>query len=209
MDKKPVKVGRVVDRRVLSEAELSGRFELFISELTSSSHRAAAIAGGAWVEEALTNALIHALKLEEGARDKLFGSRSFLSNFYAKIELAYALRMMSTAIRDDLHRIRTIRNDFAHFVEQESSSHGFMANKIKTMCLSLDCVRHNNVADPRIAYIQACALLDGAFMMMLNYPGMPVVSRQVIAPAVDVQVKVVAEGLLGMGLQPAFLSAVR
>jgi hypothetical protein len=47
----------------------------------------------------------------------LFEGYGPLASFYAKIDLACALNILSTDMRLDFHIIRSIRNDFAHTVE--------------------------------------------------------------------------------------------
>jgi Mannitol repressor len=62
-------------------------------------------------------------KLEEGIRvflvdddivNKLFEGYAPLSTFSAKIDLAFAIGLISKETRQDLHTIRRIRNHFAH-----------------------------------------------------------------------------------------------
>jgi hypothetical protein len=52
--------------------------------------------------------------LENDDIGRIFGRMGALSNFAAKIEIAYMFDLIDKAIRDDLRRIKSIRNAFAH-----------------------------------------------------------------------------------------------
>ena len=65
--------------------------------------------------------------------DRLHGGEGPLSTFYAKIELAYALGLISDMDRLDLHVIRSVRSDFAH----TASLIKFDTPEVKKKCSSL------------------------------------------------------------------------
>jgi DNA-binding MltR family transcriptional regulator len=79
--------------------------------------------------------LLKCFLLDEHRREhKLFGDSQPLGNFYARIEMAAALGLISRDERDDLNLIRQIRNHVAHHPLGELS---FDDAKIKTKCARL------------------------------------------------------------------------
>jgi hypothetical protein len=55
--------------------------------------------------------------LSKTLKERLFAGYGPLASFYAKIDIAYALGLISNALRRDLHAIRQIRNHFAHALD--------------------------------------------------------------------------------------------
>ena len=52
--------------------------------------------------------------LNRELKDQLFGGYGPLNTFAAKIDLAFALNILAEATHKELHKIRKIRNEFAH-----------------------------------------------------------------------------------------------
>lgn len=64
------------------------------------------------LEQALSGRMGHLSKLEQ---DTLFiGERATLGTFAAKIKIGYAFSLFGKRTRDELERIKSIRNQFAH-----------------------------------------------------------------------------------------------
>ena len=79
--------------------------------------RATAITAAAYVERTLEEYIASNLvNNDEKTRKCLFVGDSPLASFSAKIRLAYAMGLISQAIRDDLDTVREIRNAFAHSI---------------------------------------------------------------------------------------------
>ncbi|MES2753400.1 MAG: hypothetical protein V4659_01915 [Pseudomonadota bacterium] len=108
----------------LSRAELSvDDLEAAWDELEESSDRAAAIVGAAFVEEELVQ-LIQASLVRPSDKAGLFYSDGALfRTFLGRIRAAYALGLIDDPERDDLDRIRDIRNQFAHSLKTLSFEH--------------------------------------------------------------------------------------
>lgn len=137
-----------------------------VAELESQSDRGVAIVGVAWIEEALVAAIRAFLEKNTAAWDRLFRKSGPMSSLSAKIDLARLLAMTSDAIHSDLHILREIRNEFAHAVlDKDNTALSFQTPRIKDKCLALKCVRHENLSNPRHAFIRACAVLNSDFYM--------------------------------------------
>lgn len=85
------------------------------AELQSSSDRACAIVGAGILDALLEQLLKRSFVI--GSSDRLFDSFGPLDTFAGKIDLARALGLIPATEADDLHRIRKIRNEFAHSLE--------------------------------------------------------------------------------------------
>lgn len=97
-------------------------------ELLSQSDRGAAIIGGAFVEAKLKIALESRLidgkyKNNHTLFNRIFDFEGPLGSFSAKIDMCYSLQIIGKHTFDDLHKIREIRNKFAHSLEEEESIH--------------------------------------------------------------------------------------
>ncbi len=90
--------------------------EAFTKELMGESDRAAALVAAAEVESYLVHLLMFEFtRLSEEERELLFfGRNGTLSEFADRISVAYGLGVIHPDERDDLDRIRRIRNAFAH-----------------------------------------------------------------------------------------------
>jgi len=73
------------------------------------------IMGASFLEMALMHVLRAFLPEDDKEVEKLFNSSNgALATFSSKISMAYALGLMDKIVKDDLHLIRKIRNEFAH-----------------------------------------------------------------------------------------------
>jgi DNA-binding MltR family transcriptional regulator len=105
-----------------------------VEELEQQTDRGAAIIGAALVETLLRQALESRMRvrtlLEKRTAKGLFGTMGPLSSFSAKIDLGLLLGLYPEAVRGDLHRIREVRNEFAH----EEEPRDFDYPKISDHC---------------------------------------------------------------------------
>ena len=146
-------------------AAANKRFMALVEEMNGESDRAVAIVGAAWIEEALSDALTSFLQAHDDSHKRLFKGNAPLGTFSSKIDLSRLLGIVSDAIWADLHRVRDIRNEFAHHIAHKADNTrlNFAARHIADKCLALQCVAHEGHADPRIAYTRACATLNADF----------------------------------------------
>ncbi len=139
----------------------------FVQEVESQTDRGAAILGASWVEEELKAAIQSFLLGDPALYKKMFNQSGPLSSFSSCIDLARALGMCSSVIYGDLHRIRQIRNDFAHSIlDNNGAPLSFQSFSQKDKCLALKCVEHEKITDPRYAFIRACAILNSDFSIL-------------------------------------------
>jgi hypothetical protein len=94
------------------DGDFSGAFQ----EIEEAPDRVAAIVGAAVVEDALRWALnsFFLLQISEKEERELFENDGILSSFHAKIFMAFALGLFGNEARNDLTKIKNIRNTFAH-----------------------------------------------------------------------------------------------
>ena len=163
------------------------RFMALVEEMNGESDRAVAIVGAAWVEEALSDSITSFLQVHEEAHKRLFRSNAPLASFSSKIDLSKLLGIVSDTIWSDLHRIRDIRNEFAHHIahKTEDTRLTFAAGHISDKCLALRCVEHEHHTDPRVAYTRACATLNSDFDLFTLMGDKVSDTHKVIAKGVD------------------------
>jgi hypothetical protein len=98
-------------------------------EMEGLSHRAAAVVGGAFVEEHLTHVLQSRMVRDEKVIEKRFAAGRAFGDFGAKIDLGYLIGVYSKQAYKELTTIRRIRNDFAHQLEVNSFDRDDMRDK--------------------------------------------------------------------------------
>ena len=103
-----------------------------IKELEEQTDRGVAVIGAAYLDERLAEAIAgtftEIIETDTKRRKGIFSGP--LSSFWAKIEMAFALGFYGEKSLKDLHRIRDIRNSFAHTVDPVS----FTTPEIKKQC---------------------------------------------------------------------------
>jgi len=102
-------------REITRLSPTSEEVDTLLTEIDTHNHRAAAVLGAAFVEDALEYAIRHRFRpLSKSALEKLFEYPGPLSSFDAKIRIGFALGLYGEIVRNDLNVIRNIRNGFAH-----------------------------------------------------------------------------------------------
>jgi hypothetical protein len=109
-----------------------------LEELKSQTDRGTAIIAAAVLDDVLNQLLTARLiKLGSDRHDSLFSrTNAPLSSFSSKIEMCFALGVLSNEARLALHLIRDVRNEFAHRIEQIKFDHPAVATMIQTRVLS-------------------------------------------------------------------------
>jgi len=86
-----------------------------LEAVLQSTHASTCLTAATMVDEQIAEALrLKMVNLNADLRKKLFKPYGPLSTFSARIDIAYALGMLSKDIAKEAHTIRGIRNDFAH-----------------------------------------------------------------------------------------------
>jgi hypothetical protein len=96
-----------------------------LTEMQNGDHRAAAIIAAGLLENNLALALMTRFReLTQATQEKLFDKGGApLDTFSQKIQLGFALNLYGERVRDDLDRIRRVRNAFAHHLSVRNFDH--------------------------------------------------------------------------------------
>jgi hypothetical protein len=155
-----------------------------VEELEQQTDRGAAIIGAALVENLLRRALESRMRLgtplEKRTARGLFGTMGPLSSFSAKIDLGLLLGLYPEDVRGDLHRIRDVRNQFAH----DEAPRDFVYPKIAEHCAKFWLPHHLFIVattggspgfppDPRGRYMLTVKLLVALLQRAVVNPHPP------------------------------------
>lgn len=105
----------------------------FLKEFQSESDRGAALVGAALLDARLERLLLSHMLPGKVADELVSGGNAPLGTFSSRIKACWALGLITSAEREDLNVVRSIRNEFAH------REHGisFIDSKIASFCSSL------------------------------------------------------------------------
>jgi hypothetical protein len=133
-------------------------------ELNRQTDRGAAIIGAALLDTLLEEALLMSfLRISSRIRDDLFGSYKPLAPFAAKINVGFAIGLLTTHLHHDLMLVRQIRNKFAHHVEPLE----FGNPDIGPLCQRLETKKLSGVKVPsnRNAFLVTVELIAAAIKL--------------------------------------------
>ena len=102
--------------------------ESIFEEIGKKPLRASVITAAALLDTMLEK-VISAFLIPEADRAKIFDYSGCMGTFSAKIEMAYALGLISKELRDDLNLYRKIRNDCAHTVIMDEKTEADIKSK--------------------------------------------------------------------------------
>src|SRR3979490_3238118 len=133
-----------------SESHTQEQISAFLKEVKSQTDRGAAIIAAAVLDDLLEQVILARLiALGSERRDTLFDKTGApLTSFSAKIEMSFALGVISNEARLALHLIRDVRNAFAHRIEQVTFDHPTVVEMIDKRIigpLQKDSSRSNRV----------------------------------------------------------------
>jgi len=94
-----------------------GKHGKFVEEFHGESDRAAAVLAGAYMDNILQQLIYRFLIDDQKRVSSLFKGMGPLASFFARIEVAYALGLLTIEEHEDIHIIRRIRNHFAHHID--------------------------------------------------------------------------------------------
>lgn len=142
-------------------------WENFRQRYESSDDRSCAILCASYLDECLDVMIRNAILGNKAAIDELLSDMRPLSSFSAKINFAFCLNLIHDIVYNDLHRIRRIRNAFAHQVDDLT----FATDPVRSWCfafefpkdyLDLDEISHLD-RDPRQYFMFTCAMFSSFF----------------------------------------------
>lgn len=129
------------------------------SELGSS--RAKAIVGAAILDHLLEQVLRHHMIAKP--EESLFSAYGPLSSFAAKIDIAKSLGILTIGEAADLHRVRKIRNAFAHSLDDLSFRHPTIRNHVRQLQVRAGTILGKKGA-PRHDF-ELCVLVLSGFLL--------------------------------------------
>jgi DNA-binding MltR family transcriptional regulator len=142
-------------RRMKITEQTVQKMEAISAEVMAQTDRGAAIISAAILDELLEEALKRRLILTTTLTQTLFNSENgVLCHLAQKIDIAFAVGIISTELRNDLHTIRRIRNRFAHKIEPLT----FENAEISKWCTSL--FTKSDLALPRHRFLISCGRIS-------------------------------------------------
>ena len=118
-------------KQLPNKKELVSRVREILESLQEETDRGAAIVGESYLSDALDTLLLKIMINDPKAAKALLNGS--LRKFNARIELAYCLGYVSERIRDKMHIIGQIRNEFAHTNEDLH----YDSDRIRSYCNGL------------------------------------------------------------------------
>lgn len=122
----------------------------FIQLFHAETDRAAAVLAGSYVESYLGDCLRYSL-INHESTDKLFKNAGPLETFAARVNLAFALGLMTERMKSNFRFIIKIRNHFAHHPAETS----FTVSPVRDWCSQLSRVAELADRTPRELYLFA------------------------------------------------------
>ena len=119
-------------------------FHDFLDEFQRESDRAAAVLSAAYLDELLKQLLLASFVDNSRTVTDLLGPNAALGSFGGRVNLAYALGLITKAEAGDLNLLRRIRNDFAHHLHGLS----FNTRRIADRCANFQCNEERFAAIP-------------------------------------------------------------
>jgi len=156
-------------------------FVEYLEELAQQSDRGAAIMGAAFLDDEIAGLLAFFMdpkrldskrKKESALEYQIFHGTGPLSSFAARINLAFALGYIDESEYWDLHIVREIRNEFAHFSYKLDFStpeiHGLCrALKLRGETIDVDAAGLPQSDDPRDVFLNVVHKLADHIRMRL------------------------------------------
>ncbi|TSJ41487.1 hypothetical protein [Fluviicola chungangensis] len=101
---------------IFEHPKINELFNVLLENLLEESGRGAILIATAHADDFLTELIEITLpdEISKKERERLLNYPGHLSSFSAKIELAFAFRLISKTLRDSLNALRKVRNDAAH-----------------------------------------------------------------------------------------------
>ena len=128
-----------------------------LGAVVRNTHASVAIVGASILAEDLRGALLSRMHpFSKSLERRIFEGYGPLSSFSSRIDMAFALDILSAQLRDDLNTIRAIRNTFAH---SKSILH-FNDPAIAEQCRKLRTWSRRK-ADLQAVYMESLQAIDG------------------------------------------------
>jgi len=138
----------------------------FRTALTEETDRGCALMAASFLEHRTGELLKSFFVADENLHQSLLNGNGPLSSFSSRIDVAYSVGVIPKMMRNDLHLLRKIRNEFAHTPEEIN----FQTPSIADRCRILNYAgTARTTIDPRESFIRAMMGIDGSiFVKMLS-----------------------------------------
>ena len=164
-------------------------FNEFLNEFQRETDRAAAVLAAAFLDDQLGRLLKASLVSDHEYVEALFHRNGPAASFSSRISLAYAIGLIGLDEAKDLHRVRDIRNAFAHQLHGLSFDVDSIAQKcdhfsIVELFFATSDSRREWVTTPRGRFNLATSLLAFRLRSLLREP-QRLALRSPLRPPVD------------------------
>lgn len=128
----------------MSKPEADRWCAIFFKEFESESDRACVILSASMLDQALAELLKKYLVPTANSKDKFIEEPNGpIHSFSARIDLAHRVGLISTRFCRDLHKIRKIRNDFAHDIAGCNFGNRSVCDKVNAIAHSQEIVKNH------------------------------------------------------------------
>lgn len=145
-------------------------FSKFLKEFQSESDRGAAILGASMLDEKLKAVTKSFLIDCKQSKELIEGYNAALGTFSSRLNLCFAMGLLSQNEYEDCNTIRKIRNDFAHKFELDFS---FSDKRISSLCWNLHANLPGEKEDfkdkPRFIFVNGVISLYMSWMYREEY----------------------------------------
>lgn len=107
----------------------------FLDEFQKETDRAAAVLGAAYLHDLLKQLLKASFIDEHKLTNELFENQGALGEFNTCISITYSIGLITLKEAEDIHRIRKMRNEFAHQIHGLTFANDSLANR----CQNFQC----------------------------------------------------------------------
>jgi len=127
-------VERALSRAGFGNSDLAREVLQLRQALTRETDRGCALTAAAYLDEMLTSLLTEYFVDHRKIVEQFFAPAGPLSSFSAKIDMSFALGLLSADARSSLHVLRRIRNDFAHVAAGVTFRDDAVASRCVSLC---------------------------------------------------------------------------
>lgn len=136
----------------------------WVGRLTTNSDTEVAVIVASYVDAALEALLRNFLIDDQNEADELLGADRPIGSFGARIRTAYVLGLITRQERDDLKRIKDIRNEFAHSFEGRDFTQQPIRSWCENIVMGRDTLEGVTVKNPLRARFQVAGYFLGGVL---------------------------------------------
>lgn len=159
-----------------------------ITDLGRATHSSFVLVTSAALDDALQTAILTKLRpdLSNTMKERLFENYGPLSSGAAKIDVAFALGIISEDERSDFHLIKSIRNEFAHPQETMHFEHPEIGDKLRNLPKARRDTDNRTTFNQLVSDCFKCLAAQrertGLVSALMNYTAQPPTSPETSEP---------------------------